>query len=405
MPDFYDTDYSSEGIVDWGCMSGGSWGRKDINDPAGSSPVHFTAPSKWFLEWLTPVIPQHNLTGLSLPPIENHPAAYMLWTDGVYGNEYFILENRQNISFDSSLVTRQVNNNWQRATGLVIYHVDESMFSNSDETHRILDVEEASPYICGSDTIEHLDYPRNYPDYLLLYNGNRGDNGDPWPGYSGISSDSMQFINRDKTSFNHYSCPSSISYSLSNTLVGVDNINESDTLVTFDIFVTIESELQYPLENDTIPPLALYNIIWESSAAGGIKSDSLFYNSGLDAVWHLIDVISDSNTCLWTVPDISSDSVSIKIVSLNQSDMDNTYTSYYFAINSGSGIPNKKHTNLTFNMKSIYLSSYNLMKDIKDNTVTLYDITGREIKENPSVGKYWIKDNQNKFIKSIILLR
>ena len=75
LPDLYDTDYSSQGIGEWGLMSGGSWTRRDGGAP-GSSPTQMTAWCKVQLGWVTPVEITMNQAGLTVPPAETNAVAY-----------------------------------------------------------------------------------------------------------------------------------------------------------------------------------------------------------------------------------------------------------------------------------------------------------------------------------------
>jgi immune inhibitor A len=106
-PDFYDTTSSSgPGLGSWCLMSGGNWN----GSPAGLSPSHPSAWCKVNAGWVKPAQPKTNsiasvnanvikTTGVcSLGNIEK------VWTHGdTTSSEYFLLENRQNVGFDSAL--------------------------------------------------------------------------------------------------------------------------------------------------------------------------------------------------------------------------------------------------------------------------------------------------------------
>ena len=131
LPDLYDRDNSSEGIGNWGVMGAGSWGG-DGQSP--ELPVHFCAWSKEQLGWLTPIVVTDNLIAQPIPQAEEHPEVYKLWTEGLPGDEYFLVENRQQVRFDVNL--------WN--SGLLIWHVDNSVTTqNDDENHKLVDLESA----------------------------------------------------------------------------------------------------------------------------------------------------------------------------------------------------------------------------------------------------------------------
>ncbi len=148
LPDFYDTDYSSEGIGDWGVMASGSWADN------GETPVHLSAFSKAEVGWLEPILLTGDLLDVRLAPASRNGKIMKLPVPGNWSNarEYFLLENRQQLDYDTYLP----------GEGLLIWHVDEDISNNNDESHKRLDLEEADGY-------DDLD------------NGwNSGDSGDPY---------------------------------------------------------------------------------------------------------------------------------------------------------------------------------------------------------------------------------
>ncbi|NIR47424.1 M6 family metalloprotease domain-containing protein [candidate division KSB1 bacterium] len=237
LPDLYDTDGSSEGIGEWGLMGGGGWCHRE-GDPLGTSPAHFTAWSKSRLGWLEPTTVNANLMQVDIPPVELQPVAFRLWTDGQIGREYFLIENRQNIGFDVGLTRRQKDFGLADAHGLIVYHVDYFGRQN-DERRRFIDVEEASPYDSLGQPIEQLDLKRVLPKHEFLSNGNRGDNGDPFPGFSQLNQLGTDFLgNRDLTEFNASTSPNSNDNDGNPTPVAMANIKEIGVKIMADLFVS-----------------------------------------------------------------------------------------------------------------------------------------------------------------------
>lgn len=166
LPDLYDYDYSSAGVGSWDLM-GNNW---LATQRPGDTPPHLSAWSKAFLGWVTP----EKVTGFrekaEIRAVEESPQVYMLlsnpqgvdWQVSQPGKgEYFLVENRQRIGFDSALP----------GEGLLVWHVDESVGGwgpNSDENHKLVDPEEAD----GLAELDRSWWPR-------------GDAGDPFPGTSG----------------------------------------------------------------------------------------------------------------------------------------------------------------------------------------------------------------------------
>jgi immune inhibitor A len=179
-PDLYDTDNTSEGIGNWCLMAAGSWGL------GGDRPVHPSAWCKATQGWID-VATQTANTDVTIADVKTSRTAYRLWKDGGGGNEYFLVENRQQTGFDTSLPGQ----------GLLIWHIDDAISDNTNESHYKVALMEAD----GRRQLEN--------------NVNRGDEGDPFPGSTG------------NPSFTGSSTPSSRSYAGSDTFVAVTGIPTS----------------------------------------------------------------------------------------------------------------------------------------------------------------------------------
>ncbi len=192
LSDLYDTDASngdSEGIGNWGIMGGGGWlGGEHL--PGG-----FCAWSKEKLGWITPTTLSSSTNGaFSLKPASvNLNEVYKITTPAP--NEYFLIENRQNVGKDSMLPGH----------GLAIWHINTNQTSNKDETMKMVDLEEA-------DGLNGLDNETN-----------RGDAGDLFPGST------------NKTSFDSTTNPNSRLYNLSNSGLRISNIVENADSIKFDL--------------------------------------------------------------------------------------------------------------------------------------------------------------------------
>ena len=127
LPDLYDIDYSTQGISTWGVMAGGTWAN------SGRTPTQPSAWSKAALGWTTPaeLAPADAGTVTGLLPTGRAAGAYQLLTPEP--DEYFLVEARERTGWDRFLP----------AAGVLVYHVDEGQPNNSDEAHRLVDVEQA----------------------------------------------------------------------------------------------------------------------------------------------------------------------------------------------------------------------------------------------------------------------
>ncbi|MEA3288090.1 MAG: M6 family metalloprotease domain-containing protein, partial [Candidatus Marinimicrobia bacterium] len=197
LPDLYDTDYSSGGVGSWCLMASGSWSTP-------SSPTHMSVWCKEMLGWIVPVFPDENIDVLEFLNVEENAFAVKLWTHGELepfsgyyshgqdvGQEYFLIENRQRIGTEQHIP----------GTGLMIWHIDNSQYTNNNENHRMVDVKPADGHFNGSSP------------------------GDAWPGTT------------DNRNFDFETTPAAIGWAGVNTEVAVLNISDSDSTMTADIEV------------------------------------------------------------------------------------------------------------------------------------------------------------------------
>ena len=130
LPDLYDTDYSSSGIGNWCLMSGGSWNGPGRN---GQSPAHMSAWCKQRLGWLTANQLQYDALNQPISQAETNQTCFKLRSTSMATTEYFLVENRQKVGFDAYLP----------GCGIAIWHIDDTQTSNSNDSHRWVDLEEA----------------------------------------------------------------------------------------------------------------------------------------------------------------------------------------------------------------------------------------------------------------------
>ncbi len=247
LPDLYDMEYNSKGLGNWSVMALGSWGN------GGLTPVHFDAWSKSKIGFVRPGVIRSNTTTVPMLNAENYPVAKVVWTNGVFDKEYFIVENRQPILFDSYI----------GGSGLVIYHVDENLDDNNDQccgsctSHSLLAVEQAD----GECDLES--------------NHNTGDPGDPFPGSGGT--------NNPNYTFDYSSTPSSADYEGNDTQVSISNITSYGELFIMD--VVVETSPAIEVSKKTVDDGAASAPMDEITQAGEVME--LFaglYNYGIDAI-------------------------------------------------------------------------------------------------------------------------
>jgi len=201
LPDFYDGSRYTWGIGYWGLMGYGAWGAGG-NTP--ESPASLCAWSKIDLGWVDPVNVTANMFDVQLPPIETDPVVYKIWRDGNPQGQYFLVENRQQIGFDTPAPGH----------GLLIWHYNVGNWP----AHNRLELEQAD----GLNELDQGNGQRPDPHY---YHQLLGDDGDPYPGST------------YNTRFGPDTNPSSDDDNGVPTGVYVDNISESGDTVTAHLII------------------------------------------------------------------------------------------------------------------------------------------------------------------------
>lgn len=107
LADVYDVNYINNYSTNWDVMAGGSYNGNEC------VPCGFTAYERWVSGWLEPVELTSSTLVEGMRALTDAPEAYVLYNDG-NRNEYFMLENRQQIGYDTYLPGH----------GLLITHVD-----------------------------------------------------------------------------------------------------------------------------------------------------------------------------------------------------------------------------------------------------------------------------------------
>ncbi len=200
FPDLYDSDYSSEGIGNWCLMAAGSWNN------GGLTPAHPSAWCKCQQNWVTTVNQTSNKKNVAIEDVKSGYEVQRLWKNGAKSSEYFLVENRQQVLFDKYLPN----------SGLLIWHIDETIPSNTNEAHYKVALMQAD----GKRDME--------------LNHNRGDAGDSFPGSA-----------NNKT-FSDSSNPNSNSYAGSNTCVNVSNISDPSKIMHADLTVKCDTKKENP---------------------------------------------------------------------------------------------------------------------------------------------------------------
>jgi M6 family metalloprotease-like protein len=173
LPDLYDTRTGLPVVGSFCLMDEGAWSGPQGS--RGSVPSHLSAPMKYILGWINPqevclgCAGQAQIDYAQIFPAGDAPSAYrvlgnpggMDWSlDGTGTGEYFLIENRQR--------NRGIYEAYLRASGLLIWRVDESRPNNNDLARPLAQLVQAD-----GDVVADVDgYRANIP----------GQASDSWPG-------------------------------------------------------------------------------------------------------------------------------------------------------------------------------------------------------------------------------
>ncbi len=201
-PDFYDTNYSTGGSFggtgNWDLMASGSWNN------GGATPAHHNGFTKTVVFGWAPLPVLTSPSTITLyNSVQNNNSFYRY--DTTTPNEYFLLEKRQQVGFDSNIP----------GNGMIIYHIHSGVFSvgnsiNATHPQRMYPVAQNA-------SIDPTSTPSSY--------GTINGASCAWTGIEGT-----------KTEFSDSTLPSSRSWAGANSNRPITNIlrNSSSQTVTFD---------------------------------------------------------------------------------------------------------------------------------------------------------------------------
>jgi hypothetical protein len=249
-------------------MAGGSW-----NGTLGNSPAHPGAFCISKLGFADPVNVTVDLDSALIPAIEDTGVIYRLWTNGLPGSQYFLVENRQKIKYDAALP----------GAGLLIWHVDENIDGNDNQWYP------------GHTSSGHYEVALEQADGLwqLEKNTSQGNIGDPYPGST------------NKRSFTPCTTPNSNNYSFLDTRVAVLNISNSGSLMSADFKVssanTLPASFSLITPDDFDTSFLPLSLGWNESDDPDLCDSvlyALFYSTGESFVpesTYLVSNLSSSN--------------------------------------------------------------------------------------------------------------
>ena len=244
-PDFYDTDYGQSGGTYggtgvWDIMGGGAW-----NGDNGSQPAAFNMWQKWQYGWITPTELTAATRISNMPSSRLGTAAYKINT--TVPGEYFILENRQREgSFGTPLP----------GSGLLIYHIDENLISQSVEQNTLnAQYPQAAYTVCANAGTDPSSSSFSYGDVTTA--------GTPFPGSAGI------------TSFSDATLPSCKSRTGRHSYFALKNITETGGTISFDFIK--ETTPPAPQDFHAETQRGKVNLAWTAPQPEGSYTAPQFY--------------------------------------------------------------------------------------------------------------------------------
>lgn len=195
LPDLYDYSGECNGIGNYSIMSHGNW------VDSGFTPTHLDAWSKNQLGFTSTLVNQSSLQ--ILEDAETHDRNHKFTTQ--HPNEYFLMENRQNMGFDKYLP----------GNGILIYKINENVENNNNE-------------LCLKVALMQADGRKDLENAV-----NYGDASDPYPG------------SMNNRALNTTTNPSNVLCDGSLSAISISKISDSDTLMYFISDVCIAPEVTF----------------------------------------------------------------------------------------------------------------------------------------------------------------
>ena len=193
LPDFYDTNYETDGLSHhpdgWDIMAGGS----DYN--YGRTPCGHTIFERYVLGWADPVVIRE-AGSFTLEAVNTSNTGYIIKTPK--NKEYFILDNRQKTKWDRYLPGH----------GMIVSRVDSS-----------------AAYVWVTNSVNDK-ASRNYFELVRAGNTTSDDlASDPFPGSMGI------------TRLSNTTSPALVTWDKTECRLKIDNIRETDGVITFNVLL------------------------------------------------------------------------------------------------------------------------------------------------------------------------
>lgn len=251
LPDMYDTNgQTNYAMLYWDVMDEGCY----LGSPSTSVPCGYTTFERMFAGWITPTELSDPCVITDMQPLAVQPEAYIVYNDANH-NEYYLLENRQNVGFDSRLYGH----------GMLVIHVDYDEQTWVDNRINIVADHQRCTIIPADNQYWKVDAEtgRNYIDLQSV-------TGDPYPGSSG------------NTSLTDTSVPSAVLFNVNTdgrNLMGkpIEEIAENGDLISFRFMGGEYVESPHVLVATAVSPSA-FTANWQAVDKADSYTIQLRYN-------------------------------------------------------------------------------------------------------------------------------
>jgi len=236
LPDLYDSSGEFQGVGTWCCMGYGSWGATASGD--GRQPVNFSAHCRHMMGFIKPRT-MFTSERADLPRIYDNPVAHLIVpmaSPSSPSSEYFLIENRQRLGFDSQLP----------GDGILIWHIVSTEWDNDsyDAIHPAVRLEEAA----GGDTLATSRYATTAH---LWHSGN---------GLTGGFSDTTGNFNTNAMKYQTAYYYGRVNSSASHSKIRIQNFSSPASVMSYDLQTVVPK-----IASQSVPS-ANYTVSWSPSS-------------------------------------------------------------------------------------------------------------------------------------------
>ena len=313
LPDLYDTQQLSEGVGEWSLMGSGNY-----TEPY--SPSRMDAWSLSQLGWVT-VVPLTSGGDYSFGAAPTSDTAFLIKPRGSNPRgEYFLLENRQAVDADTAMIRIHCLVSGAPATcggGMLIWHIDSELVAQCGNIDSANCVNVGGPGSIHGVALMQADGAGNLDAFTGSAASNRGDAGDPFPGFTNnhtygppkaVTNDSGRFVGFTVDSITQVTPGGTMSFQL--RFATLTTVTSNDTGASILLDGVAHHRIQVLLDSGSTHIIAvadtqvrgdsLVRYVFQSWSDAGARSHTINVAGLTDSVSALLDrafrtkVISDT---------------------------------------------------------------------------------------------------------------